>query len=414
MTRIARRDVFKPLVLLRYIVMGFILLTGFLSLILASRVANQIARPLAKVLDMAQRLFHGDLTAQIKVENKDDETGVLANTMNQMSTRLQNTVMQIDDAATQVSTASQDLAQTAHKLAGGAQEQAATFEETSAAVEELTASVEQVASNASSQATTSREAMQNIYEIERAIEQITSMLSLVAKSTDAAIDKAQEGSDSVNSAIRTIKGIAESSSRIVDIVNVISDIADQTNLLALNASIEAARAGEYGQGFAVVASEIGKLADRSASSTREIETLVSERTRQIQDGVRVSEKSGHSMRAIIDGSEKSSMLVKDLSVVIMNQMNEIKAMAASTMNINEMSQNISMNTDEQANNAGQVTKAIEDSNTITQRTVDFSQEMSISSEKLRNMALQLQELMSHFTIKNEKKIAETPKQASKD
>lgn len=60
----------------------------------------------------------------------------------------------------------------------------------------------------------------------------------------------------------------------VDVVGKISSNASRSNILALNASIEAARSGEYGRGFAVVATEMGKLANDSGSSAKEIKTTL--------------------------------------------------------------------------------------------------------------------------------------------
>ena len=80
--------------------------------------------------------------------------------------------------------------------------------------------------------------------------------------------QAQAGSATVEEAVsetrrttEVVNGLAESSSRIGEVITLIQGIAEQTNLLALNATIEAARAGEAGKGFDVVAAEVKNLAN---------------------------------------------------------------------------------------------------------------------------------------------------------
>jgi len=87
---------------------------------------------------------------------------------------------------------------------------------------------------------------------------------------------AEKGGAVVANAVDAMNEINRSSKQVADIIGVIDEIAFQTNLLALNAAVEAARAGEQGRGFAVVASEVRNLAQRSASSAKEIKELIEE------------------------------------------------------------------------------------------------------------------------------------------
>ena len=378
-----------------------------LTILILMLFVRSITKPLTAAVNYSKLVAEGDFTRRLEVKSG-DEIGMLTGALNSMVDRLTDTVEQIRDASLHVASSSEEISASAEQLSAGSQSQASSLEETSAAVEELTASVEQVADHSQSQAASVEESSSNMRQMQSSVEQVAKTLDEVSSSSEQSMAKAESGVEAVTKAVEAITNISRSSQQIAGIINVISDIADQTNLLALNASIEAARAGEHGRGFAVVADEVSKLADRSSSSTKEIEDLIRESGKDVDSGVEIAQAALTAMQEIIQGARSTNEMVGALSADIEQQINAIRELAKATESISEMSQSISAATEEQTTNARQVAKAIENVNELTQQAAGAAEEMTATTEELSTLAQQMQRLVELFKLSEKSDSGELP------
>ncbi|KAF1022440.1 MAG: Methyl-accepting chemotaxis protein McpQ [Pseudomonas sp.] len=348
---------------------GASVLALVLGMLAAWVITRLIVTPLMHTLDSAERVAAGDLSQDIRVTRR-DELGQLQTSMQHMTVNLRGLIGELRDGVVQIASAAEELSAVTEQTSAGVNSQKVETDQVATAMNEMAATVQEVASSAAQASgaavNAGQEARASDEVVNQAIEQITLLATEVEHSTDA------------------MEGLKRESDKIGTVLDVIKSVAQQTNLLALNAAIEAARAGEAGRGFAVVADEVRSLAQRTQTSTEEIEGLIT----GLHQG---TQQVAHRL--------ENSRTLTDSSVELTRQAGaSLATINRCVADIESMNLHIAAASEQQSAVAEEINRSVLNVRDISEQTAAASDETAASSIELARLGVHLQTLVSAFKL----------------
>ena len=354
--------------------------------------------PLLQLKTGMERVANADLTVEDVRLHTQDEMAELGRAFATMVQNLRNLV--------------QGVSMTAAQLASSSEQLTASAEETSRATEHIAQNIQDMADGSQSQARSTKNVTQTIEEMAHSTQSAAQNALQMNHSAVSASSLTEQGKQSVrivseqmesihtgiDSLSTQLNELGARSKEIGSIVDVMTGIAEQTNLLALNAAIEAARAGDAGRGFAVVADEVRALAEQSASSAKQIESLI----RSIHDEMD---------SALVTMTQTANKADAGLSAV-QNADQAFEQIYTSVQNVTRQIEDVTAAVEQMSAGTQEVVRAIQTIDDVTQHNVTHTEavssatqeqlatmeEIAASSASLSQLAQELQTSVERFKL----------------
>lgn len=205
----------------------------------------------------------------------------------------------------------------------------------------------------------------SVEEIVTAINTMSGSAIRKQEAIDDLVATTADGEEKMDLSEESIAKISESSVNMLEVINVIGDIAERTNLLALNAAIEASHAGTAGKGFAVVAAEIRKLAEETGINLRIITANLKHNINNIKTSSEISIQAGDVFHKINDDVKSVANMLSEIVMGVNEMSAGTDEILRAVTNIVEVSRVV----DGAINN---VSAKIDDSATGVRKIIDLS------------------------------------------
>lgn len=374
-----------------------LLVLFFLSIISSVLISRSITKPLVQTITILKDISEGegDLTRKIEVKSH-DEVSDMAKYFNLTFDKIRNLVALVRSQSNSLLILGENLSSNMTETAAAINEitaniqsiknqtlsQSASVTETSATMEQISKGIDKLNQLILDQSANVTESSSAIEEMMANIGSVTKTLVKNSENIKQLTFSSEAGRKVLDIITLGIKDVAKESDGLMEIGQIIQNIASQTNLLSMNAAIEAAHAGDSGRGFAVVADEIRKLAESSSTQTKTISTVL----KRIKDSIAIIIKYSEDVATKFNTIENEIKIVTEQEDGIRRAMEEqnegSKQVLEAITILNEITQKVQASSIEMLTGSKQVSKEAVNMNMITQEISGGMNEMASGAEQM--------------------------------
>ncbi|MBP7603804.1 MAG: methyl-accepting chemotaxis protein [Spirochaetes bacterium] len=378
-----------------YLISGIVFIAAIL--LVSYRQFEKMMKPIRKIIRAIRSLSDGNLDSRSGIDGR-NEIGEIGVNLDRFIETIGGVVGSVKEIASKLADSSGRMSESAAMVTDHTQKQAAAAEEIMATIEELSSGLENVSAGAAGQYTGIEALTGLIRSLSDVIMEMGRQVRETLSLTEDIAAKATAGSASLDAMNRGMAAIGGRTREMTDIIGIIGGISEQVNLLALNAAIEAARAGDAGRGFAVVADEISKLADQTAASLKQIESLIGVNRTEIEAGVSGVTGTVGIISDIIEGVETINGKMAAISQRTERQLEANRTVSSEAGVVRDRSNEIRAATEEQKAAAEEIVKSIGYINELSQKNAAGAEETAVSAEEMNSFARLLAERVEFFKV----------------